>query len=221
MGRKCTQTYIEVDPCAPSATSLVDVVDNNIDYSKTNIDRQNIDEFMLKCTEGKGMHPGKDSLAWRESLTQIITVRIRTKEEGDKNIQLKVNKNIKDSVLSIFKKIYDTVPEYYFVKVKGEKSSYYGYQTSGGYIQDLRREDSKGSRHCYGLALDLNGDHNPYLELTADNCYKGGTFNCQSGEKEIIHMRDKNHPVVKIFEEHGWGWGGSYKDYMHFSIDGH
>ena len=136
MGRKCTQTYIEVDPCAPSATSLVDVVDN-IDYSKTNIDRQNIDEFILKCTEGKGMHPGKDSLAWRESLTQIITVRIRTKEEGDKNIQLKVNKNIKDSVLSIFKKIYDTVPEYYFTRC-GDGSS--GYLTSGNYINDFRTD---------------------------------------------------------------------------------
>lgn len=216
MGRKCTQTYIEVDPCAPSATSLVDVVDN-IDYSKTNIDRQNIDEFILKCTEGKGMHPGKDSLAWRESLTQIITVRIRTKEEGDKNIQLKVNKNIKDSVLSIFKKIYDTVPEYYFTRC-GDGSS--GYLTSGNYINDFRTEN-KTSRHCYGLALDLNASHNPYEKVMGVRCYKNGKFECKSGEKEIIHMRDKNHPVVKIFEEHGWGWGSSYKDYMHFSIDGH
>ena len=31
---------------------------------------------------------------------------------------------------------------------------------------------------------------------------------------------DVDHPVVKIFAAHGWGWGGSYGDVMHFSLDG-
>jgi hypothetical protein len=32
-------------------------------------------------------------------------------------------------------------------------------------------------------------------------------------------------PVIEIFREIGWGWGGSWtgstKDYMHFSVTGH
>lgn len=29
-----------------------------------------------------------------------------------------------------------------------------------------------------------------------------------------------DHPVVTIFRNHGWGWGGAYGDVMHFSLTG-
>ena len=30
-------------------------------------------------------------------------------------------------------------------------------------------------------------------------------------------MRTVNHKVVKIMAKYGYGWGGCYSDYMHFS----
>lgn len=208
MGRKCTQTYIEVDPCAPSATSLVDVVDNNIDYSKSNIDRQNTNEFILKCTEGKGKSKMcSASLEERQKLTEKVTVKIRVQPNSTDGVfvDVRVNKYIKDSVKSIFKQIFDTVPEYYFINGKGS-------------IHDFRETigtGAKESAHLIGLGLDFNGNHNPYMPRDKHDCYKDGKCSIPG----IIHMRDDNHPVVKIFKNHGWRWGGSFKkdiDYMHF-----
>ena len=38
--------------------------------------------------------------------------------------------------------------------------------------------------------------------------------------KKATSIWDVNHPVVKIFANHGWDWGGEYGDVMHFSLDG-
>lgn len=38
-----------------------------------------------------------------------------------------------------------------------------------------------------------------------------------SNGDDNIRIRTLNSPVVKAFEAHGWGWGGTYGDYMHFS----
>ena len=39
--------------------------------------------------------------------------------------------------------------------------------------------------------------------------------------KKETSIWDFDHPVVQIFAAHGWGWGGTYGDVMHFSLDGH
>lgn len=38
--------------------------------------------------------------------------------------------------------------------------------------------------------------------------------------KRATSIWDHSHPVVQIFLNHGWGWGGAYGDVMHFSLDG-
>jgi len=88
------------------------------------------------------------------------------------------------------------------------------------------------SRHCWGIAVDINPGNggNPWF---AHRCEKGASEPAQGSSapwkakkcpysgtydraKCIWHW---GHPVVKIFLAHGWGWGGSYGDVMHFSVD--
>ena len=88
------------------------------------------------------------------------------------------------------------------------------------------------SRHQIGCAVDINpgqggnpwfatrinkGDPEPAIGSTPwsiKQCpYRGG----YDRNKCVWHW---GHPVVQIFLNHGWGWGGSYGDVMHFSLDG-
>lgn len=88
------------------------------------------------------------------------------------------------------------------------------------------------SRHCWGIAVDINPGKggNPWFATriaknqsepaqgsqppwSAKKCPYSGTYD---KSKCIWHW---NHPVVQIFLAHGWGWGGSYGDVMHFSVD--
>ena len=63
--------------------------------------------------------------------------------------------------------------------------------------------------HSFGCAIDLNYNLNPFVRngkplSSGDNTKKG-----------IVRTLDS--PIVKIFAKYGWGWGGRYGDYMHFS----
>ena len=65
------------------------------------------------------------------------------------------------------------------------------------------------SMHSFGCAIDINYDLNPFVArgkpLTiGDDTAKG-------------KIRTMNSPIVKAFAANGWGWGGRYGDYMHFS----
>lgn len=65
------------------------------------------------------------------------------------------------------------------------------------------------SMHSFGCAIDINYNLNPFV---------GGGKPLKSGDdttRGIIRTYDS--PIVKAFARHGWGWGGRYGDYMHFS----
>lgn len=80
---------------------------------------------------------------------------------------------------------------------------------------------SSWSQHAYGLAIDVNPFHNPYVKgdlvlpelaisyVDRDNSRPG-----------MIHEGDE---VTKAFDAIGWGWGGRWSslvDWMHFSRSG-
>ena len=77
------------------------------------------------------------------------------------------------------------------------------------------------SMHAYGLAVDINPFHNPYLkgEVVAPelaSAYLDRT-NVRPG------MILEGDAAVGAFVEMGWGWGGHWntaKDWMHFSSNG-
>lgn len=65
------------------------------------------------------------------------------------------------------------------------------------------------STHSFGAAIDINYNVNKFI---------GGGRPLTSGDDTANGViRTLNSPIVKIFAAHGWGWGGRYGDYMHFS----
>lgn len=75
------------------------------------------------------------------------------------------------------------------------------------------------SHHAYGRAIDLNPLENPYV-------YDGGRTSHERSIPYLDRGRDRpgvllaEGPVVAVFEEAGWFWGGRWEeptDYQHFS----
>ncbi len=77
------------------------------------------------------------------------------------------------------------------------------------------------SQHAFGLAIDLNPFHNPYLKGDLVLPELASAYVDRSNERPgMIFSRDV---VDSAFAEIGWEWGGrwsSLKDWMHFSRNG-
>ena len=107
----------------------------------------------------------------------------------------------------------------------------HGGQLSGG-DDELSMEDNntsayncrvipgsgRWSRHAFGRAVDLNPLLNPEIDRT-------GAFQPENAapyldrtrtDPGVLHAGD---PVVRLFTDRGWSWGGDWrtpKDYQHF-----
>ena len=78
------------------------------------------------------------------------------------------------------------------------------------------------SKHAYGVAIDINPFYNPYVVFKSDGSVyispKGSEIYTDRDE-EFPHKIDKDDLCYKLFIEHGFTWGGSWKsskDYQHF-----
>lgn len=77
------------------------------------------------------------------------------------------------------------------------------------------------SQHAYGLAIDINPFHNPYIKdwLIIPELAEAYL----DRERQLPGMIFGDDFVVEAFAEIGWTWGGNWnslKDWMHFSYDG-
>jgi hypothetical protein len=83
-------------------------------------------------------------------------------------------------------------------------------------------QSSHWSQHAYGLAIDINPFHNPYIrgDLVAPELASAYVDRSWMRPGMIL----EGDRVIQAFDSIGWGWGGrwsSLKDYMHFSQNGH
>lgn len=77
------------------------------------------------------------------------------------------------------------------------------------------------SQHAYGLAIDINPFHNPYVRGDRVLPELAGDYLDRS--RRLPGMITDGDAVTRAFDEIGWGWGGrwsSLKDYQHFSLNG-
>ncbi|MGH3755788.1 MAG: M15 family metallopeptidase [Pseudonocardiaceae bacterium] len=78
------------------------------------------------------------------------------------------------------------------------------------------------SAHAYGLAIDLNPFHNPYI--LGDLVVPELASSYLERNRVRPGMVLAGSPAVKAFEAAGWTWGGRWSapvDFMHFSATGH
>jgi hypothetical protein len=82
------------------------------------------------------------------------------------------------------------------------------------------------SNHSYGIAIDINPDHNGLYDRCTHfgpNCrlIRGGPWRPHSDAASL----DMDGPVVQRFKQEGFHWGGEIhgrqKDFMHFSPSGY
>ncbi|MGI9648304.1 MAG: M15 family metallopeptidase [Acidimicrobiia bacterium] len=77
------------------------------------------------------------------------------------------------------------------------------------------------SQHAYGLAIDINPFHNPYLKGDLVLPELASTYTDRSNHRP--GMIESGDVVVSAFADMGWPWGGNWnslKDWMHFSASG-
>jgi len=78
------------------------------------------------------------------------------------------------------------------------------------------------SAHAYGLAIDLNPFHNPYI--LGDLVVPELASSYLERNRVRPGMALAGTPAVTAFEAAGWTWGGRWSapvDFMHFSATGH
>lgn len=74
------------------------------------------------------------------------------------------------------------------------------------------------SEHAYGRAIDINPLLNPSISASGllEPATAGDYVDRTRTDKGMLHDGD---PVVQLFADHGWAWGGYWrdpKDYQHF-----
>ena len=83
------------------------------------------------------------------------------------------------------------------------------------------RGSTSWSEHAYGLAIDINPFHNPYIEDEVVLPELASAYRNRSWRRPGMHHADS--ASVRAFARIGWEWGGNWsnpKDPMHFSRNG-
>lgn len=139
-----------------------------------------------------------------------------------------VNRAVVDQVVGVFRVLYRErfpIEEMRVVTLKEQRAWHRAPTGDTNVTSSFEcREATLGSswsEHAYGLAIDINPFHNPYLrgDLVAPelaSAYTNRTW-------ERPGMIFEGDAVTQAFDAIGWGWGGrwsSLKDWMHFSQSG-
>ena len=156
--------------------------------------------FGRKLTRTKAGDPED----WCYSFTTVVTVRARRSPGGEpQDVKIRVHKGIAENLKAAFED---------FLQVKG----FYLNTKYGGYHYRYVNNGTGAKRlsnHSYGVAIDINYDINPY---PPKGKRKNATPTGDISNPNVFRSFD--HPIVKIMAKHGFGWGGRYSDYMHFSF---
>jgi hypothetical protein len=170
---------------------------------------------------GRSWHPGCPVPP-----SQLARIRLRyVGFDGRAHVgAIVVNRRVAPQVVSVFRVLYGArFPIRRLVPV----SAYGGDDDRAAAADDTsgfncRKAVTAGpaswSMHAYGEAIDVNDVENPYLE--------GGRVLPPAGRAYVDRSRARpgmavaGGVLVRAFARVGWGWGASFSDYQHFSVNG-
>lgn len=141
--------------------------------------------------------------------------------------ELICNKGIAEDLAEIFYELY--LNEYQIEKIRlvdeylgDDEASMEDNNTSCFNYRTVPNSNSM-SKHALGCAIDINPFYNPYI---VTNRTEGTTTVSPAGSDAYVdrsasfeHKIDTDDLCYKLFKEHGFEWGGSWKnskDYQHF-----
>ena len=205
-------------------------------YNKTNAQRAEIAKDVLGIDKSDFNKPksliGPNEGERFRHVIEDVTITL----PSGKQQTIKLNKYAIPSFLKIVKEINGL--GFFDYKVTSH------YRPNNSLYSKLEK-DRGVSRHCWGIAVDINSDcsskanisGNPWFYVGKGSIGKPALSYTQGepaeGQKApwtckkfttAPYKRSRctwhwGHPVVQIFLKHGWGWGGAYGDVMHFSMD--
>jgi hypothetical protein len=139
--------------------------------------------------------------------------------------ELLVHRDVADAMAALFQRLFDarfpieemriTAPPELDAPPTGD-----GNNTSA-FVCRPSRGSTSWSQHAYGLAVDVNPFHNPYLKDDLVLPELASTYADRSDLRPGMIVT--GDAVVAAFEEIGWAWGGHWNDPvdpMHFSSNG-
>jgi hypothetical protein len=94
--------------------------------------------------------------------------------------------------------------------------------TTSAFVCRAATGGGRWSEHAYGMAVDINPFHNPYIK--GDLVIPELASAYLDRDRDLPGMILPGSVVTEAFETIGWGWGGEWnssRDYMHFSATGH
>lgn len=141
--------------------------------------------------------------------------------------EMMVNVHIADDVLEIFRELYEIgypiekirlIDEYDAddeLSMEDNNSSSFNFRTVSG--------TGKISKHGLGMAIDINPFYNPYIRNTSSGVViePYGSEMYADRSSDFDYKIDTDDEAYRIFTEHGFFWGGAWKnqkDYQHFEI---
>ena len=152
---------------------------------------------------------------------RYLTVRHYDYEGNIRKGELVCNKAIAKDLLAVFRALFtreypiksirlvDDFDASDEASMQANNTSCFNYRTVAG---------SKSlSKHALGMAVDINPLENPYVKGAFIQPSTAKDYVDRS--KEFPHKIDENDFCKKVFESHGFLWGGhwrSVKDYQHF-----
>ena len=151
--------------------------------------------------------PGKGSAENQRMDSLMVPIEVTLRKDDnpahDIHTRFTVNKVIADKMKHAMDEIY-RLNVLHFPDYPADGSGGYNYRAIGG--------TNTTSNHAFGMAVDLSPLKNP---MYRSDYWTHGPIDSHKDSK--IYIRTVNHPVVKIMDKHGFGWGGLYGDTMHFS----
>ena len=136
----------------------------------------------------------------------MTTIEVKTRDE---NGVLKMRKiNVHKATAGTVKRIFDEIYNNTNFKIISKTS----FQLGGFNHRYVRGSTTALSQHSFGSAIDINPVKNPMMGSKSKD-----VDNRTESDNNDFEMRTINHKVVKIMAKYGYGWGGCYSDYMHFS----
>lgn len=170
-------------------------------------------------------YPGTEGMAVSYSDLRYLHILYNDFNGNSVQGELICNKKIADDLLDIFMRLYEA--GYQLDKVRlideygGDDDASCADDNTSCFNYRIVTGGSKLSNHAYGMAIDVNPYYNPYVK------YKNGqpsvllpaTAAYIDRSADFPHKIDENDLCYKLFAEHGFKWGGYYKnvkDYQHF-----